>query len=160
MVFEAAAIAHLRTGVPILTHCEAGTGALEQIALLAEFGVDPSHVILSHVDKVVDRDYHRAILATGASAEYDQSFRSSDVPNPTARLIGWMVEDGFGDRIVLGMDAARRSYLRVFGGSPGLTWLLDGFTTELESCGVDADMRRRLFVDNPARAFAFTEVDG
>jgi phosphotriesterase-related protein len=158
-VFEAAAIAHTQTGVPILTHCEAGTGGPEQVALLADLGVDPAHVTLSHVDKVVDRGYHRALLSAGATVEYDQSYRLNGVPNSTAELIRWMVEDGFGDRIVLGMDAARRGYLRVYGGSPGLTWLLDGFTAELETAGVDAAIRRRLFVDNPARAFAFAEVD-
>ena len=41
-VIEAAAEAHHRTGAPILTHCEAGTGALEQVALLEDLGVDPS----------------------------------------------------------------------------------------------------------------------
>ena len=157
-VFQAAALAHARTGVPILTHCEAGTGGVEQVELFAELGVDPSHVTLSHVDKVVDRGYHSAMLSAGANVEYDQSYRWTDEPNSTARLIGWMVEDGFADRIVLGMDAARRGYLRVYGGSPGLTWLLDGFTAELEAVGIDAAMRRRLFVDNPARAFAFAEV--
>jgi phosphotriesterase-related protein len=158
-VFEAAAIAHARTGVPILTHCEAGTGGLEQIELFAELGVDPAHVTLSHVDKVVDRGYHRALLSAGANVEYDQSYRWNDKPNATAELIGWMVEDGFGDGIVLGMDGARRSYLRVYGGSPGLRWLLDGFTAKLETAGIDAPIRHRLFVDNPARAFAFAEVD-
>ena len=33
-IFEAAAIAQRATGCPILTHCENGTGALEQVALL------------------------------------------------------------------------------------------------------------------------------
>src|SRR3954468_6581239 len=156
-VFEAAAIAHLRTGVPILTHCEGGTGALEQVELLTALGVDPSHVTLSHVDKVSDRAYHRELLAGGVSLESDQSFRSTDEPNPTAGLIAAMIDDGYGDRIVLGMDAARRGYYRVYGGSPGMTWLLDGFTELLEAAGVGADARRRLFVDNPARAFAFAE---
>jgi len=156
-VFEAAATAHLRTGVPILTHCEAGTGALEQVELLTALGVDPSHITLSHVDKVVDRAYHRELLAAGVNLEYDQSFRSADEPNATAALIAAMIDDGYGDRIVLGMDAARRGYYRVYGGSPGMTWLLDGFTELLEASGVGADARRRLFVDNPARAFAFAE---
>jgi phosphotriesterase-related protein len=154
-VFEAAAVAHGLTGVPILTHCELGTGALEQVELLAELGVDPSHVILSHVDKITDRGYHRDLLATGAFCEYDQSFRWGDAPNFTVQLIEWMVEDGFGDRIVLGMDAAKRRYYRVHGGSPGLTWLLEGFCALLDAAGVDAARRNRLFVDNPARAFAF-----
>jgi phosphotriesterase-related protein len=154
-IFEGAAVAHGLTGVPILTHCEQGTGALEQVELLAKLGVDPSHVILSHVDKITDRGYQRDLLATGAFGEYDQSFRWGDAPNFTVQLIEWMVEDGFGDRIVLGMDAAKRRYYRVHGGSPGLTWLLEGFSALLDAAGIDAAMRNRLFVDNPARAFAF-----
>ena len=71
------------------------------------------------------------------------------------QLIRWMVEDGLGDRIVLGMDAARRRYYRVHGGAPGLVWLLDGFSRLLEGSGVDESVRHRLFVTNPARAFAF-----
>jgi predicted metal-dependent phosphotriesterase family hydrolase len=156
-VFAAAAEAHRRTGVPILTHCEGGTGALEQLQLLADLGVDPSHVAFSHVDKVVDRGYHRDLLSSGAFAEYDQSFRWGDAPNGTIQLIGWMTEDGFADRIVLGMDAARRRYYRIHGGSPGLSWLLDGFCRVMAAAGIDEAVRHRLFVENPARVFAFGE---
>ncbi len=74
-VFEAAAAAHRATGVPILTHCTDGTAALEQVRLLTGAGVPAAAVTLSHTDKVVDRAYHRAILATGAFVEYDQAFR-------------------------------------------------------------------------------------
>jgi phosphotriesterase-related protein len=158
-VFEAAAATHRRTGAPILTHCEHGTGALEQARLLEDLGVDLRHVALSHVDKVVDRGYHRELLATGVSAEYDGSFRWGDEPNGTLRLLTWMAEDGLDDRIVLGMDAARRRYYRVHGGSPGLTWLLDGFTAEMADAGLDETFRRRVFVENPARIFCFA-VDG
>ncbi len=163
-VFEAAAETHRRTGAPILTHCEHGTGALAQVQLLADLGVDLAHVALSHVDKVQDRGYHRELLETGVSGEYDQSFRwgggsgggdGHDADNGTLRLIGQMVEDGLADRIVLGMDAARRRYYRVHGGTPGLVWLLDGFSAQLEAAGIDSTIRRRLFVDNPARVFAF-----
>ncbi len=156
-VFEAATETHRRTGAPILTHCEHGTGALEQVRLLTDLGVDAAHIALSHVDKVQDRGYHRELLGTGAFGEYDQSFRwgDSDGDNGTLRLIGQMVEDGLADRIVLGMDAARRRYYQVHGGAPGLVWLLEGFTARLDAAGIDATIRRRLFVDNPARVFAF-----
>ena len=154
-VFAAAAEAHRRTGVPILTHCEGGTGALEQIRLLADGGVDLSHVVVSHVDKVVERGYHREILSTGAIAEYDQSFRWADRPNGTLELIRWMAEDGLADRIVLGMDAARRRYYLVYGGAPGLTWLLGSFIPAMAAAGIDSATRHALFVDNPARAYAF-----
>jgi phosphotriesterase-related protein len=159
-VFEAAAAAHRRTGAPILTHCEAGTGALEQVRLLTDLGVSAGHVVLSHVDKVVDRGYHRELASTGAFAEYDGSFRWGDMPNGTLQLLTWMAEDGLTDQVLLGMDAARQGYLAVYGGSPGLTWLLDGFSIAMEGAGLDATVRERLFVANPARAFAFATVDG
>ena len=58
------------------------------------------------------------------------------------------------------MDAARRGYYRVVRRvSPGLTWLLWLHVEELEARGSVTDVRRQLFVDNPARAFAFAEVD-
>jgi phosphotriesterase-related protein len=159
-VFEAAAIAHRRTGAPILTHCERGTGALEQARCLADLGVDLGHVALSHVDKVVDPGYHRDIAATGATLEYDGSFRWGDAPNGTLDLLETMAGDGLIGQVVLGMDAARRGYYAVYGGTPGLTWLLDGFSAAMEERGLGADVRRRLFVDNPARVFSFGSVEG
>jgi predicted metal-dependent phosphotriesterase family hydrolase len=159
-VFEAAAIAHRRTGVPILTHCEGGHGGLEQLRLLDDLGVDLGHVVLSHVDKVVDRAYHHDLMATGACLEYDQSFRWVDQPNGTLQLMEWAAEDGLLERVVLGMDAARQGYYTVYGGSPGLTWLLDGFDRLMEERGLGEDARRRIFVDNPARVYAFAEAKG
>ncbi len=155
-VFEAAAEAHRRTGAPILTHCEHGTGALEQVRFLRDHGVQPRHIVLSHLDRVVDRGYHRELLETGAYGEYDGSFRWPEgAPNGTVQLIRWMTEDGLDEHIVLGMDAARRRYYRVHGGEPGLVWLLDGFSRLLTDAGVDEAGLHRLFVTNPARAFAF-----
>jgi predicted metal-dependent phosphotriesterase family hydrolase len=154
-VFEAGADAHLRTGAPILTHCEGGTGALEQVRLLADLGVSLDRVALSHIDKVVDRGYHRELLSSGAFAEYDGSFRWGDKPNGTVQLITWMAEDGLEDRIVVGMDAARQRYYHAYGGQPGLVWLLGGFCDLLDAAGVGANVRDRLFIANPARILAF-----
>jgi phosphotriesterase-related protein len=158
LVFAAAAEAHRRTGAPILTHCEVGTGAIEQIQLLTDLDVKPAHVILSHVDKVVDRGYHNEIVRAGAFLEYDQAFRWGDQADGTTKLLRWMAEDGPLDRIVLGMDAARRRYYRVFNGSPGLGWLLGDYSAYLQRAGIGAALRHRLFVDNPAGAFSFAEV--
>lgn len=154
-IFEAAAATHLATGAPILTHCEGGTGAIEQLRALADFGVSPSHIALSHLDKVVDRGYHRDVLATGAFAEYDGSFRWGDAENGTLQLVEWALEDDHIGGILLGMDAARQGYYHAYGGSPGLAWLLDGFAGLMRARGLDDAVQQRLFVDNPARAFAF-----
>jgi predicted metal-dependent phosphotriesterase family hydrolase len=158
-VFEAAAQTQRKTGAPILTHCEAGTGALEQIRLLTDFDVPAARIILSHIDKVVDREYHREIVGTGAFVEYDQAFRWGDEPNGTIQLIRWLIDDGLARGIVLGNDAARRRYYGVFGGAPGLAWLLDVFPGLVEPDD-PGRVRQQFFVDNPGRAFAFSEVIG
>jgi phosphotriesterase-related protein len=157
-IFRAAAATHLRTGVPVHVHCEAGTGAIQGIRLLTDAGVPAGHISVSHVDKVVDRGYHRELLSTGAFAVYDQSFRWGEGDNGTLRLMQWAVADGLDGQLMLGMDAARQGYYRAFGGTPGLDWLLRGFSDAMEARGIGAEIRQRLFVDNPARAFAFAEV--
>ena len=152
---DLAEIAQARTGCPILTHCEHGTGGLEQVALLERHGARAAGIALSHVDKVVDRGYQRELLATGATLEYDQSFRWGEAENGTLRLLEWAAEDGRLGQVVLGMDAARRGYWAVHGGTPGMAWLLDGFSARMRAIGLgDADLHA-LFVTNPARLYAF-----
>jgi 5-phospho-D-xylono-1,4-lactonase len=157
-IFEAAAIAQRVTGCPILTHCEAGTGAPEQIELLARHGARPDHVALSHVDKVVDRGYQRAVFATGAYVEYDQGFRWGDQPNGTLQLLEWAAEDGNLGQVVLGLDAARQGYWTEYGGSPGWTFLLAAFTERMAERGLGDRERWELLVANPARLYSFAEV--
>jgi 5-phospho-D-xylono-1,4-lactonase len=154
--FLAAAATHRATGCPILTHCTDGRGALDQLRLLAEEGVHPRHVTVSHTDKVVDRGYHRELLGTGAFAEYDQAFRWPDgTPNGTLTLLEWMIEDGLATQLMLGMDAARRGYWTTYGGGPGMTFLLGAFSAAMRERGIDDATRAQLFVANPARAYAF-----
>jgi predicted metal-dependent phosphotriesterase family hydrolase len=103
---------------------------------------------------------HRALLETGALAEYDQSFRWGDRPNGTLQLLEWMGEDDLLSGIVLGMDGARRGYYAVYGGKPGLGWLLDGFAAAMAARGVGQTEQRRLFVENPARWLTFVDRPG
>ena len=155
-VFAAAAATHVRTGVPLLTHCEGGTAGPLQARYVIERGVHPANVVLSHTDKVVDRGYGREIFATGAMVEYDQGFRwRPDQENGTLALLAWAFEDGFGDRVVLGMDAARRGYWTAHGGAPGMAWLLRDFAAAMTERGIGPAEQALLFVANPARAYAF-----
>ncbi|MFN8518132.1 MAG: aryldialkylphosphatase [Chloroflexota bacterium] len=153
--FEAAAAAQVATGCPILTHCENGTGALEQAALLARHGADLGHVALSHVDKVVDRGHQRELFATGVFVEYDQAFRWKGGPNGTLQLLEWAAEDGHLGQVLLGLDAARQGYWSVYGGTPGMAYLLGDFAAVMRDRGLGDAEQRLLFVDNPARCYAF-----
>jgi predicted metal-dependent phosphotriesterase family hydrolase len=147
-IFEAAAITIARTGTALLTHCEGGTGGLAQLRLLEDLGVPPDRVILSHTDKVLDRGYHRELLAGGAWVVYDQGLRS---PETTARLVRWMVEDGRAGQLLLGTDGARRSLWSVLGGSPGLAALATGLGRRLAG-ELGPAVMERIWVANPAAA--------
>jgi phosphotriesterase-related protein len=155
-MFRAAATAHRATGAPILTHTEEGTRALEQIALLREAGADLEHVVLSHTDRKADIEYHRAILQSGVRVEYDSAFRwKGEQPNPTLELLRVLMAE-FPNQIMLGMDTARRSYWKSYGGAPGISFLLTDFRRLMHEAGVSDNSIKRIFVDNPAQAYAFT----
>jgi len=153
-IFTAAARVQKATGCPILTHCEEGTAGLEQVQVLAEGGADLKHVVLSHMDRNADISAHRQVLEAGANLEYDSAFRWKTKHNPTLELLIELLPQ-FPHQLMLGMDAARRSYWKSFGGSPGLSWLLREFVPQLKERGVSDESINRIFVENPARAYAF-----
>ena len=151
-LFEAVAIAHQITGAPILSHCEHGIGALEQVELFKTLRIPLQKVTLSHTDKENDFGYHREILASGINVEYDQSLRQSEQDSPpSALLMKAMIDDGFIDQIMLGTDGARRSLWRSLGGAPGLAWLYTGWSQRLIKLGLTKEQLDKLFIHNPAR---------
>jgi phosphotriesterase-related protein len=158
-IFAAAAEAHRATGCPILTHTEQGELALEQVERLRTAGVDLTHVCLSHTDRKPDVAYHREILASGVRVEFDSAFRwQAGEGNPTRDLVVALLPE-FPDQIMLGMDAARRSYWQSHGGAPGMTFLLTEFSAQLRAAGVADALLRRVFVTTPAKTFSFATSD-
>ncbi len=155
-LFEAAAIAHTESGAPILSHCEHGTGAIEQLELFSKFNVSLSHVTLSHTDKEADLGYHHEILSSGVFVEYDQSLRqANDGKAPSAQLTAAMVGAGFVNQIMMGTDGARRTLWSSLGGSPGLAWLYSGWTNKLIEAGLNQSNIEQIFITNPAKALTF-----
>jgi 5-phospho-D-xylono-1,4-lactonase len=142
-LFEAAAITHRATGVPVLTHTEAGLGGPGQIEQLLAHDVAPGRIALSHTDKVKDPGYHRAMLETGVFLCYDQGLRD---PQTTLALLEGMIEAGFGSQILLGTDGARRSLWSTLGGAPGLAEIYSAVSSALDPATTEV-----LFVANPAR---------
>ena len=142
-LFEAGAITASATGVPVLTHTEAGLGGMHQIEFLAGLGMPLDRVALSHTDKVDDVAYHRDMLETGALLCYDQGIRD---PDRTFTLVESMVAEDFASQLILGTDGARRSLWATLGGSPGLAALFTVARNRFDSGVVE-----QLFVANPAR---------
>jgi phosphotriesterase-related protein len=155
-VLHAAAEVQRETGAPITTHTTAGTAPLEQVRIFREAGADLEHVIIGHQDRRLVWEDHLAVVEAGCSIGYDciskeQYERDSDRIDFIKRLIA----AGYGDRIVLSGDIARRSYLTSYGGGPGFTYILWRFVPWLWQEGVSRKDTDRMLVHNPARLFSF-----
>jgi phosphotriesterase-related protein len=152
-LFEAAAITVADTGVPVLTHCENGEGGMTQIEMMSTLGIPLTRAALSHTDKVSDRGYHHGLLETGVLLCLDQGLRETE---STATLAADLVESGYGDQLLLGTDAARRTLWSSLGGGPGPAWINTGFRAVLADHGLGDSQIDRLFRDNPARWLAMS----
>jgi phosphotriesterase-related protein len=86
--------------------------------------------------------------------EFDSAFRWKE-GNPTLDLVLALVPE-FPSQIMLGMDAARRSYWKGYGGKPGLSFLLTGFREQLRHAGLSEELWRRIMITNPAEAFSWS----
>lgn len=151
LVFEAAAAAHARTGAPVLVHTERGTHGREILERLR--GIEP--VVLAHVDRNPDAGLHAELAAAGAYLEYDGPGRTKYWPDSTLlELIAAVAERGHAGRLLCGGDLGGRAMARAWGGGPGMDYVFAVFKPRLER-ELGAALSTTIFVDNPARAFAF-----
>jgi phosphotriesterase-related protein len=154
-VFAAAALAHEQTGAPVCVHTEHGTMGLGIVQHLLGLGVPPTSVVLAHLDRNPDAGEHAETAATGAWLQLDGPGRAKYWPDSTIlRLIADLAERGLFGQLLLGGDTGRSSTMRSYGGGPGLDYLFARFKPRLER-ELGRELSRLIFVDNPARAFAF-----
>ena len=152
--FAAAAAAHERVAAPVCVHTEHGTMGLAIVERLGELGVQPERVILAHVDRNPDPGEHAETAATGAWLQLDGPGRTKYWPDSTIlSLIADLTERGV-QRLLLGGDTGRRSMFRAYGGGPGMDYVFARFKPRLER-ELGAELAERIFVANPAQAFAF-----
>jgi phosphotriesterase-related protein len=153
-IFEAVVNTHLETGAPILTHTNGGKLAMDQVELFEKLEANLSHVVISHVDKQRDLAFHRELMQTGVYVEYDSHFRfMSKGDDWTYRLLENMLP-AYCDRIVIGMDMAKNTYWKSYGGKPGLNYLLSEFKQELQARGM-GEYFEKLFFANPKELYSF-----
>jgi predicted metal-dependent phosphotriesterase family hydrolase len=151
----AGARAAVRTGAPVVVHCEWGTMGPELLDLLAEHGVPPARVALAHLDRNPDPGLHADLAERGAFLIYDGAGKVKYHPDSLLiELIARMAEDGYAGSLLLGGDVGRRSNLQAYGGGPGMAHLFAVLVPRLRKA-LGADLVERLVVANPARAFAF-----
>jgi phosphotriesterase-related protein len=155
-VAEAVAAAHEETGAPIITHTEYGTCAVEQIELFGKLGVDPSALLISHLDQNPDPYLHDEVAHTGAYLIFDGISRVKHQPDSTiVAMIRHLAEHGHVSRILLGMDMGLRSMWRSYGGGPGMDYLAKVFLVKLRKAGLGVEQIAMFTEYNPGRALSF-----
>jgi phosphotriesterase-related protein len=157
-VLQSAAKTQVASGVPISTHTERGTQALEQVEIMAAAGADPSRIILCHLDfRLDDREYLLEVLKTGAFLSFDQWSKTKYASDEErAEVLFALADAGYLDRLLVSGDLARKSNHTGYGGQPGFEYFIDRVPLVLMDAGFDAPSVRRIFVDNPARALTIT----
>lgn len=152
-VFEAAALAHLRTGVPIYTHTTLGKLGIEQIEFLINNGVNPAKVVIGHLDLNPDMEYYKRVADYGCYMGFDTVGKISYQPDEIrAKNIAALVKLGFGNSILLSLDITRKSHLKSYGGY-GHVYLFEKFIPMLYEQGLTSQDVDRLLIDNPSAWF-------
>jgi phosphotriesterase-related protein len=154
-VFRASALAQQRTGVAITTHTTRwGTLAMEQIAMLKEYGADLSKVIIGHLGDRRGAHHLFPIAEKGVYVEIDNIGYLDYQPEwVRADNVAALCKEGFADQVLLAEDICMLSHLKYQGGK-GYGYLLEVFVPLLKERGVSDEQIHKMLVENPARALA------
>jgi len=161
---KAAARAQKATGVPIITHTEAGTMGPEQADLLIGEGADPKQIMIGHAGGNGDMKYHTAILDKGVYLSFDRI--GIDLPPEmsdrwTLGCIIGLIGIGFTNRLMMSHDSIVRWLgrpLETMMSKVQPNWhprrIFKDMIPVLKGAGVTDEKVKTILVDNPRRLFA------
>jgi len=155
VALEGVAITAVKLKSLIEIHTEKG-GLAEKVCIyLNDFGVQPSQLVLCHMDKRPDVCLHTALARFGVLLEYDTFYRQKYNPSLNLwPLILQMVIAGYSDRIALATDMAESSMYHSIGGGPGLKGLPTEIKSQLSKNGVPEQAIQQMLGKNIARRLA------
>ncbi|MCU1490993.1 MAG: aryldialkylphosphatase [Acidimicrobiaceae bacterium] len=170
----AAAQAQSETGAPITVHNPVPfeKRGVEVMRQFVKAGADPERVVMGHMThSVPDEWYHRSVMDTGATVEFDRfgqelyqeagegfnrwgPYAGEPRDSEVVAEIRSLVQAGYVDRILMSHDIGFRNGLRAFGGF-GYAHVPYRIARYLRQVGLDDDDLEQLMVRNPARLFAY-----
>lgn len=163
-VLKAAARAQKETGVPIITHTEAGTMGPEQADLLISEGADPKRIMIGHIGGNANLQYHTSILDKGAYIAFDRLGIEFMFPDALRKacIIG-LLGIGYANQIMLSHDYCPYWLSRPFEMPDFVNALLANWSYShvfediipaLKEAGVSDEKIRIMMVENPRRLLA------
>ena len=118
--------------------------------------------MICHTNKINDRYYHKAMLDMGINLSFEGPDRYEWLTDVAlAENICWLVEHGYGDQIVLSMDAGRntmqKGYMAKEGKiAHGISYLLTKFVPLMKEVGISEKAIHQMLVVNPARILSIS----
>lgn len=109
-VFRAGARAAKRTGCPIITHSDPSGWAVtnvgkKQLDILTSEGVEPSRIMLGHIDGTPNLNYLLDLVKRGCSIAFDRIGGRGVVPDEArAGLVAALCASGYSSHVMLSMD--------------------------------------------------------
>ena len=147
------------TGCPISVHTDFGTMGPELLDIIEKNQGNPEHTIICHVQRNPDRYYYKMLLDRGAYLCFEEADKAQYRPDTEiAENIKWILEQGYGRQVLLGMDGGRKeglaSYMEPKGLAKGLDYMLNRFVPVMRWVGILEEDIHKILEENPARAFA------
>ena len=161
---RAAARASRETGLPIITHTEAGTMGPEQAALLVGEGVNPEKIMIGHMCGNPSIQYQMNVLNKGVNIAFDRFGIETFVPDRVriSMLVG-LLGVGYTGRIMISHDfmccvSGRGGRLPDELGRKTARWspthIFQDIIPALKKAGVTDEQIKTMMVDNPSRLFS------
>ncbi|ROO89119.1 phosphotriesterase-related protein [Actinocorallia herbida] len=160
-VLRAAGRAGAESGAAVYVHLSfRGKPALPVFEALVAEGMDPSRIIIGHLDEYFDPGYHREVARTGAVLAYDTFgsdflYGGPEQRNPTdaerIAMVEWLLEEGYAGQLIIGADVWTQANLKRNGGY-GYDHLFRRIAPAITRvAGGDASVVERILVTNPRR---------
>ncbi|WP_077211737.1 phosphotriesterase family protein [Bacillus dakarensis] len=161
-VIRGVARAHLRTGVPIMTHSHPASGTgLMQLDILEEEGVNLENVLIGHCGDTTDIEYILRVLDRGAYIGMDRygikTRLSTEDRNAT---VIELVRRGYADRMFLSQDSCCTidwfppEVKKASNPDWTMTFVVDEVIPQLKRAGVSDEHIHTMMYENVQRWFA------
>ena len=158
----ASCLAQVQTGLPLFIHLPGWQRrGHEVLDIVAEHGVNPSAVVLCHMDPSgKDTVYQREIADRGVWLEFDMIAMEFNFPGEgqspsvedTVNAVAGLIRDGHERRLLLSQDLFLKAMWTRNGGN-GFAYVPVAFLPRLVEAGVDAAVAQSLMTANPAALF-------
>jgi phosphotriesterase-related protein len=167
MFFRIGAKVQKETGIPIITHTQAGTMGPEQARLLISEGVDPKKIVIGHMDGNTDIQYQLETLEQGVYAGFDrlgiQKFVGAPLDKERLAVLIGLIGSGYANQLTLSHDT-----VNIWLGGPTVfpedlaklieDWEIDhifnNIIPKLREGGVSKESIDTILIDNPRNIFS------